>query len=92
MIVKKVRGQPKIKSIEITEAERQLCKVLYLTIESYTKITLRKIAEQRRWKWYFASTQKKEARLACLKDAKKKAKKELIKVKLRSKMRKRSKK
>ena len=92
MIVKKVRGQPKIKSIELTEAERHICKVLYITIESYTDISLRKIAEQRRWKWFFASKEKKEARLACLKDAKKKAKKELIKMKIRSKMRKRGKK
>jgi hypothetical protein len=75
MIVKKVRGQPKIKSIELTEDERQICKVLYLNIEFYTEVILRKIAKQRRWKWFFASTEKKQARLACLKDAKKKASK-----------------
>ena len=59
MIVTKVRGKNEIKPILLLPSEVALMRRLGLDIPETVTFMVRRIAKQRRWKWYFErSTQK----------------------------------
>lgn len=53
MLVTKVRGQNKVGKIIMSRAEFEIAKKFGLSIDDYIKQQLKKIAKQRKWKWYF---------------------------------------
>lgn len=53
MIVKKVRGENKIKKIIVSQVEHDSVIRMGVPIEKWVKVMLVHIAKKRRWKWYF---------------------------------------
>lgn len=53
MIVRKVRGQNKLKPILLSAAEYAIIKKLGVSLEDYVLEHLALIAKERRWKWWF---------------------------------------
>ena len=52
MKVSKVRGENKIGTIVVSQAEYRLAIKLGVKIEDFVKQRLLQIAKKRRWKWY----------------------------------------
>ena len=52
MIVRKVRGQNKIGTIQLTRVQYEVVLKMGIPIEAYIKQSLILIAKKRRWKWY----------------------------------------
>jgi len=53
MDIKKVRGENRVHPIKLSDAQMQICRVLYIEPEVYIKTLLEEIAKKRRWKWFF---------------------------------------
>ena len=53
IIVRKVRGQNKLKPVILSPIDVKLIKRHGLRVEEFVKDYVRMIAKKRRWKWYF---------------------------------------
>jgi hypothetical protein len=58
MIVQKVRGKNELKPIRVTKSEYDLAMRLGLSIEDFVKEYVKRVAKQRRWKWWFEKQEK----------------------------------
>ena len=61
MIVRKVRGQNKIKRIILSKTQADDVRRRGISLEEYVKVQLVQIAKKRRWKWFFIKEEQQNA-------------------------------